>query len=199
MIGSILGLDHVGLGVRDMERMRSFYEDAFAFDRVLAEMPEEDHVAIHGLLRTPRAVHSAMLLGQERSGPSLALFRATDPVPRPIRKDPRYGDIGVAKLTFAVPDLTAFCRRWGALVGLCSSPKSLAMEGRDGYSFVYGRDPEGNLIEIPAMRRRPARSSMPSASRSPIWSDPLRSTRTSLGLRPRYWRHTLPSQAWSTR
>jgi catechol 2,3-dioxygenase-like lactoylglutathione lyase family enzyme len=131
-----------------MERMRSFYANAFAFDQVLAEMPEEDHVAIHGLLRTPRAVHSAMLLGNEGGGPTLALFHATDPVPRPIRMDPRYGDIGVAKLTFAVGDITAFCRHKGALISLCSSPKSVAVHGRGDYSFVFGRDPEGNLIEI---------------------------------------------------
>lgn len=148
MITSILGLDHVGVGVRDMQRMRSFYAETFGFDRVLAEMPEEDHPAIHGLLRAAQAVHSAMLLANERGGPTLALFHAIDPVPRPIRTDPRYGDIGVAKLTFAVPDLAAFCRQKGALVRLCSSPKSAAVKGSDERVFVYGRDPEGNLLEI---------------------------------------------------
>jgi catechol 2,3-dioxygenase-like lactoylglutathione lyase family enzyme len=148
VIGSILGLDHVGVGVRDMESMKSFYRDAFGFGTVLAAMPEEDHEAIHGLLRTPRAVHSALLLGHEAGGPTLALFHATDPVPRPIRKDPRYGDIGVAKLTFTVPDLAAFCRDKGVLVDLCSSSKSTAAESGDGYGFMYGKDPEGNLVEI---------------------------------------------------
>jgi catechol 2,3-dioxygenase-like lactoylglutathione lyase family enzyme len=148
MITSILGVDHVGVGVRDMQRMRSFYAEAFGFDRVLAEMPEEDHPAMHGLLRATRAVHSAKLIANERGGPTLALFRATDPVPRPIRTDPRYGDVGVAKLTFAVPDVAAFCRDKGVLVRFCSSPKSAALQDSRRHIFVYGRDPEGNLVEI---------------------------------------------------
>jgi catechol 2,3-dioxygenase-like lactoylglutathione lyase family enzyme len=136
------------MGVRNTESMKAFYRDAFGFGTVLGEMPEEDHEAIHGLLRAPRAIHSALLLGHETGGPSLALFHATEPAPRPIRRDPRYGDIGVAKLTFVVPDLAAFCRDKKAHVDLCSSPKSTAVEGGDAYCFVYGKDPEGNLVEI---------------------------------------------------
>ncbi len=148
MISSLSGVDHVGLGVRDIERMRSFYRDILGFSRVLAEMPEGDHAAIHGLLRGPRAVHRSMLLGQETGGLTVALFHATLPTPRPIRKDSRYGDIGVTKLTFAVPDLAAFCRDTSIRANLCSSPKRVALEGWGQYRFVYGRDPEGNLIEI---------------------------------------------------
>ena len=145
---SILGVDHVGLGVRNRERMESFYRDALGFTRVLAEMPEEDHPALHGLLRAERTVHSAALLGQDASEMTLALFHATEPIPRAIRADHRYGDVGVAKLTFSVDDLTAFCMESGDLLRLFSSPKRTALETSDDYHFVYGRDPEGNLIEV---------------------------------------------------
>jgi catechol 2,3-dioxygenase-like lactoylglutathione lyase family enzyme len=148
VITSILGVDHAGVGVRDAARMRSFYQDCFGFGTVLGEMPEEDHEAIHGLVRSSRAVHSALLLGHEAGGLTLGLFHAIEPVPRPLRTNPRYGDIGVAKLTFSVPDLTAFCQEKGDLLSLFSSPKSIALEGGGEYRFVYGKDPEGNLVEI---------------------------------------------------
>jgi|WetSurMetagenome_2_1015567.scaffolds.fasta_scaffold20746_4 catechol 2,3-dioxygenase-like lactoylglutathione lyase family enzyme len=117
---TILGIDHVGLGVRDMTRMTSFYADMFGLE-IIASMPEGDHPAIRGLLRSPTAVHSSCLLASRAGGLTLALFRQVDPPPRPIRIDHRYGDIGVTKLRFFVADV--------------HGPR-------------YVRDPEGNLIEL---------------------------------------------------
>jgi catechol 2,3-dioxygenase-like lactoylglutathione lyase family enzyme len=117
---TILGIDHVGLGVRDMKRMTSFYADVFGLE-IVASIPEGDHPAIRGLLRSPTAVHSSCLLASRAGGLTLALFQQVDPPPRPIRSDHRYGDIGVAKLRFFVADL---------------------------HGFSYVSDPEGNLIEL---------------------------------------------------
>jgi catechol 2,3-dioxygenase-like lactoylglutathione lyase family enzyme len=144
----VLGVDHVGIGVRSMEGMKSFYRNVLGFTHVLGEMPEADHAAMHQLLRSATAVHSAALLGHEAGGISVALFHSTDPVPRPIRKDFRYGDIGVAKITMAVSDLDALYRDLGDRVGFCSTPKTATIPGWGDYRFAYGRDPEGNLIEF---------------------------------------------------
>jgi len=148
VISGIAGVDHVGIGVRDMERMHSFYQGVLGFDRVLGEMPMEDHPAIHGLIRAHRAVHRSLLIGQHTGDLTVALFHAVDPAPRPIREDPRYGDIGVAKLTFAVPDIDSFCKDKGAFVGLRLSSAGTHLERQDGPRSIYGRDPEGNLVEF---------------------------------------------------
>jgi catechol 2,3-dioxygenase-like lactoylglutathione lyase family enzyme len=144
---TILGLDHVGLGVRDMRKMAAFYADVFGMQAV-ATMPEEDHPAIRGLLRSPAAVHSSSLLAGRPGALTLALFQAVEPPPRPIRADPRYGDIGVAKLTFLVDDLPAFCRANAGALHLRSSARVAALPGWDEYRFVYACDAEGNLIEL---------------------------------------------------
>src|SRR5690606_364888 len=138
MTSSVLGVDHVGLGVRDMERMSSFYRDVLGFDTVLGEMPEEDHQAIRGLLRTPKAVHRSILLGRQAGGLNVALFRGVDPVPRPIRRQPRYGDIGVAKMTFTIGDLGRFWQEEGGAIDFCFPPREVVLAGGSAYSFTYG-------------------------------------------------------------
>lgn len=147
-MNSVLGVDHVGIGVRNMESMKSFYRDVLGFTNVLGEMPEADHAAMHELLRAATAVHSAAMIGHETGGISVALFHATNPVPRPIRKDFRYGDIGVAKITMAVSDLDALYRDSGNRVSFCSTPKTAMIPGWGDYRFAYGQDPEENLIEF---------------------------------------------------
>ena len=133
---------------RDTEHVRAFYAEVFGYERVLAEMPEEDHPAMHGLLRAPRAIHSAMLLGHEHGELTVAVLRGDRTRPRPIRKDHRYGDIGVAKVTFAVPDVAAFCTDRSAFLDLASAPKTAFLGNGGECRFAYGHDPEGNLIEI---------------------------------------------------
>ncbi len=45
MMNCLRGVDHAGIGVRNMERMKSYYRDVLGFTDVLGEMPEEDHPA----------------------------------------------------------------------------------------------------------------------------------------------------------
>ncbi len=147
MMRSILGVDHVGIGVRDLDRMTDFYAEVFGM-RVIASMPEEDHPAMRGLLRSPRAVHSSRLLGGAEAGMTLALFRAVEPPPRPIRTDRRYGDIGVAKLCFFVSDLHGFCGEHAPLLDLKSPEHVATLDGLGEYRFRHASDPEGNLLEL---------------------------------------------------
>jgi catechol 2,3-dioxygenase-like lactoylglutathione lyase family enzyme len=42
----VSGVDHIGLGVKNLELMKSFYGNVLGFNNVLGEMPEEDHPPI---------------------------------------------------------------------------------------------------------------------------------------------------------
>jgi catechol 2,3-dioxygenase-like lactoylglutathione lyase family enzyme len=144
----VFGVDHVGIGVRDMKVMKSFYGDVLGFTRVLGEMPEADHEPMHAVVRRAPAVHSGILLAQDSGGTGLALFHMVDPAPRPIRHDFRYGDVGVSKMTIGVEDVDRLFEGKGGSLNFCSAPKSASLPGWDPYRFVYSRDPEGNLIEF---------------------------------------------------
>jgi catechol 2,3-dioxygenase-like lactoylglutathione lyase family enzyme len=144
----VSGVDHAGIGVRNWELMKSFYMHVVGFNRVFGEMPEDDHEPIHALLRTSPTIHSAIHLGHEAGGISVALFRMTRPVPRPIRKDFRYGDIGLNKMTMSVSDVDQAYRDLRKSVSFCSEPKSVMIPEWGEHRFVYCKDPEGNLIEF---------------------------------------------------
>ena len=144
----VSGVDHAGIGVKNWEAMKSFYMDMMGFNRVFGEMPEDDHEPIHALLRTSPAIHSAIHLCHKRGGISVALFHATTPIPRPIRKDFRYGDIGLTKMTMSVSDVDHLYRDLQKNVNFCSEPRSVIIPGWDEHRFVYCKDPEGNLIEF---------------------------------------------------
>jgi catechol 2,3-dioxygenase-like lactoylglutathione lyase family enzyme len=128
--------------------MKSFYMEVMGFSTVLGEMPEDDHQPIHALLRTSPTIHLAVHLSHPAGGISVALFRMTTPVPRPIRRDFRYGDIGVNKMTMAVSDVDEAFRDLEGKVGFCSVPKSVTIPGWGEHRFVHCKDPEGNLIEF---------------------------------------------------
>ena len=147
-MAEILGIDHVGVGVKNMDIMKEFYQGLLEFTEIFGEMPEGDHEPIHALMRSCPTIHSAIQMNQKCGGISVALFCHTYPKPRPIRQSPRYGDIGVSKATIAIGDLDQFYKEFQGRIAFCSQIRRIKIPGWGDYAFVYARDPEGNLIEF---------------------------------------------------
>jgi len=148
MAAKTSGVHHVALGVSDLGAMTAFYRDLMGFTEVLAEFGESEQEIMREVTRSPRAVFSGALLRQKAGGISLELIHMADPAPRPIRKEIRYGDIGVGKITVAAASARSAYETLRDRVGFCSQPKTTVIPGFGEYEFVYCRDPEGNLIEI---------------------------------------------------
>ena len=104
-MSTVSGVDHIGLGVKNLELMKSFYGNVLGFNKVLGEMPEADHPPIHAMLRTSPAILSSVHLCHETGRIAIVLFHKTNPPPLPLRKDFSYGDIGVSKVAISVPDV----------------------------------------------------------------------------------------------
>jgi len=140
---TILGFHHVGISTCNLERSVAFYRDLFGFQPVFdfawrPGVPAFDRMM--GLRGT--AARVVML----RTGTSfLEIFEFS--APRPPEQDPDrpVSDHGFNHICIAVDDAVAECRRLEAL-GLrlhCPPIKSdLPVTG------TYGRDPDGNVIEI---------------------------------------------------
>ena len=142
-----IGVHHVGMGVKNLAVMKSFYQQTLEFNKVWAEIPETEG-RMEEMFRRSDAKLSWSMFSQEAGGVIVELVQMANPIPRPIRKDFRYGDIGVAKITIAVSDVEQLYRELKDKVNFCAKPKSAQIPGWGDYHFVYGRDPEGNLIEF---------------------------------------------------
>jgi catechol 2,3-dioxygenase-like lactoylglutathione lyase family enzyme len=138
--------------------MKSFYKDVLEFNKLFIEFPETEHGEIYEVMRGVRPVFAATLLYQEAGGIIVELVHMTSPIPRAIRTDFRYGDIGVNKMTIAVSSVERLYKEMKNRVDFCSGPKSVAIPGWGDYHFVYCRDPEGNLIEFVAGAKLPVRN-----------------------------------------
>jgi catechol 2,3-dioxygenase-like lactoylglutathione lyase family enzyme len=137
--------------------MKFFYQDVLGFNKLFMEFPEIEHREIHEVMRGVNPVFGATLVYQEAGGIIAELVHMSNPVPRPIRKDFRYGDIGVNKMTITVANVETIYHELKGRINFCSPPKRVEVPGWGNYDFIYGRDPEGNLVEFVAAEKLPVR------------------------------------------
>ncbi len=142
------GVHHVGVGVNNLETIVDFYQNTIGFTDVFVEFPESSHDSMFEVFRKPNIVFSGTMICQKAGGLIVELIRMVDPPSRPIRKDFKYGDIGVAKIAIAVSDVKQIYHELKGNVNFCSEPKVTSITGWGDYQFVYCKDPEGNLVEF---------------------------------------------------
>ena len=142
------GVHHIALGVKNLERMKSFYQNVLSFDNLFVDFPEAEYPALHEVVRSPNPRYAAILFNQSAGGIIVELVQMVNPIPRPIRKDFRYGDIGLAKMTIGVSDVEDIFEELKGKIDFFSKPKSVLIPGFGEYRFVYCKDPEGNMIEL---------------------------------------------------
>ena len=142
------GVHHIAVGVKNLERMKSFYQNVLLFDNLFVDFPEAEYPALNEVVRSPNPRYTAILFSQAAGGIIVELVQMVNPVPRPIRKDFRYGDIGLAKMTIAVSAVEDIIKELKGRIDFCSKPKSVMIPGYGEYRFVYCKDPEGNMIEL---------------------------------------------------
>ena len=143
----IKGIQHVGMGVKDYNGMKEFYGKTLQMTKTYAEFPEVWN-AMNEVFRTSCHKFGGIMFQQEAGGIVVELISMSIPHPRPIRKENRYGDIGVNKLTIAVSDVGKFREDYEGKIHFSSQPKFASLLGWGECRFAYGRDPEGNLIEF---------------------------------------------------
>ncbi len=139
----ILGLHHASITTGDIDRLAAFYRDQFGFETVMETAWHGDNAradAIWGV--TGSAVRMVML---RTANAYLELFEFAHPV-SPERGSQRpVSHQGLTHICIAVSDLEAEYARLSA-AGMAFNCAPQHMPGV--CSAVYGRDPDGNLIEL---------------------------------------------------
>ena len=148
MVRGLKGVHHVGIGVQHYDVMKHFYSDVLHCKDVFGGEFKDVHNAMPEVFRQSPHKFSGIIFRQKAGGIFVELIKMSYPIPRPIRRHKRYGDIGMNKMTIAVNNVESFYASYKDSANLMSEPKTAKLPGWGAYRFVYGRDPEGNLIEF---------------------------------------------------
>ncbi len=138
----IRGIHHVAVHVRDFDRMVKFYREAFGFEVVGEPFEGSDDEFIDKIVDVPNSASRGAML---RAGTCyLEMFQYSKPAPESSRALNPY-DKGY---THFCVDVTEIEQEYERLKGLGMTFSQPAPIDVGHVKTIYGRDPEGNLIEI---------------------------------------------------
>lgn len=136
-------LHHVGLSTPDIERAIQFYTSLFGFEVIdRSAWGPGNAVRDRQLHATGSAAQHAMLL---REGMRLELREYESPAGRTKSADEPVVDHGINHFCFAVDNVQA---EYARLVHAGMLFECEPLEVRPGVTLTYGRDPDGNVIEL---------------------------------------------------
>jgi catechol 2,3-dioxygenase-like lactoylglutathione lyase family enzyme len=142
----INGVHHIALAVRDLDAMVAFYTEHLGFEVVMETSwtNRSDIDAIVGL--TNSAARQAML----RAGTThVEVFEYSAPPPASGDPGRRVCDPGYTHFCLDVTDIDSeYARLTEAGMTFHSPPAPASELGSGKIRAVYGRDPEGNVIEL---------------------------------------------------
>ncbi len=136
------GMHHTAISTPDLDRLVGFYCDLFDFKVTMDWKWDQGNANMdrtHALSDT-----SGRVVMIERDGARLELFQYRTPSPNPADPSRRNVDHGISHLCFEFEDIDAEYER------LRQSGMRFHCEPADygTAKCTYGRDPDGNLIEI---------------------------------------------------
>jgi catechol 2,3-dioxygenase-like lactoylglutathione lyase family enzyme len=144
----IRGIHHVAISTPNLDRLAAFYTDVIGFTPVMetawADRPLVDRM-IGGYDRS--AARQVML---QAGNAHLELFEYSSPTPTPANPDRTPADHGYTHFCLDVVDIDAEYERLSAHgVTFNSAPPTVQeMGGVARLRAIYGREPDGNIIEL---------------------------------------------------
>lgn len=151
--GTLIGVDHIGVGVSDMERSLAFYGrigfTEVAFDHTGPLPGLEDVAGTDGV--SARVVLLRSANATELGPASIKLVHRTDRTPPPTPEGLAWGELGICEVCLHVKDQPAMYRRMLDEVGatsLMEPDESLVPPLDTRCSMSYVGDPDGAKIEM---------------------------------------------------
>jgi catechol 2,3-dioxygenase-like lactoylglutathione lyase family enzyme len=138
----IRGVHHVGINVRDMDRMVRFYQEAFGFEPVDEGFSWADMEIMDRIVDLPNSASKGVMM---RAGQCyFELFQYSSPEPqstRPLRPNDR----GYTHFCIDVTDIEKDIEHLKKC-GMTFNDRDFVDVGH--VKTLYGYDPEGNVIEV---------------------------------------------------
>ena len=138
-----VGIHHTALSTPDLDRLVAFYQECFDF-QIEFDYPwdesNEDFKRTHAEPETRGRV-IMIACGSAR----LEIFEYAKPAPRPDIENRKNADLGISHFCFEVQDIEKERQR---LESAGMKFQSEIIEQNGAIKNFYGRDPDGNLIEV---------------------------------------------------
>jgi glyoxylase I family protein len=138
----IHGIHHVAVHTPDLDRLRTFYEKAFGFEVVGEEVSVEE-VPVAALVMGVEGAAARIVMLKAKNC-FLEMFEWSAPKGRPLAPLAPY-DFGYTHFCVVVEDIDEQYERLSGLGMTFVHPSALRF---GDLASVYGRDPDGNIIEI---------------------------------------------------
>lgn len=145
---SIIGFNHVGISVRDLDEMLSFYQKATNYQLLKRIRVEENEAADRLYGKTGIAYETAILKGPNMLLELTEFAKQTDTL---IRKMPPQGPGMTHTCYQSAEKRSGYDQFKQAGVGMLSRGEEPIDLGGYGVTYAYGYDPEGNMVELEQM------------------------------------------------
>ncbi len=135
---------HVCIVARDTNKLADFYKNVFGCDDTEPRIELSGDALSRGNGIPNAKIFAAWLSLPGAEGPYLEIFeyRDSEECPHPAVNRPGFNHI-----SFDVENLQAVCEAVIAAGGSAQG-KITAFEGENPFSYIYMRDPEGNLLDL---------------------------------------------------
>jgi catechol 2,3-dioxygenase-like lactoylglutathione lyase family enzyme len=135
-------INHTGVSTPDLDRAIHFYCDLLGFELIQRFVVEKGRPGIDEMLTLEEASFEVALLRMGHA--MIELFEFASPTPkRAVARRP-VNDHGLTHLCLQVDDVKAEYERLSA----AGMEFHREPQFREGIAYVYGRDPDGNAIEL---------------------------------------------------
>jgi glyoxylase I family protein len=150
----ILGLNHISIGVTNIEKSLHFYRERMGFKRVVWDVTVWDRGICQVIGRSVRA--RVVLLENETGGGALKLIQLlplfeqeAGHTSRPLASDRRWGDPGHLEVALEVSDVDRTYNTFKKEgLDILLSPQHWHIPGTLDGTYFYVRDPDGTFVEI---------------------------------------------------
>jgi catechol 2,3-dioxygenase-like lactoylglutathione lyase family enzyme len=138
----IHGIHHTAISTGDMARALRFYRDLLGFKEVFSTSWEVGTESVDQLVGLRDS--SAQVVMLQAGNTCIELFQYATPSPKPGEENRPVCDHGITHLCLQVSDVDA---EYGRLLAAGMRFHCPPL-GRSGLRVTYGRDPDGNVVEL---------------------------------------------------
>lgn len=139
----INGIHHTAISTPDLSKALHFYRNVLGFEEVMSFNWKQGNKIADSITNLKNTAADSVML--KAGNTCIELFEFKNPIPKPLPKNHRVCDHGITHIALEVKKIhLAYTDLLKAGMRFHCPPKEIG----NGIKVTYGRDPDGNAIEL---------------------------------------------------